>query len=403
MSAVWPFAPVVDTSILERIEWLTDVLPSRNGKEQRVRVRGAPRRGYEFQVAAADDGARVRMENFLIAHHAEPMLLPVWPDADQLAAPLAAGATAIPLDTADKDYAVGGQAIVSDGLAAEAVTISAVDAASLTVSALASAWPAHSFVAPACAARLADRLTSSNPWPAVLRATVRFQGETGWDYLASGYGRSYGKYYGATTEAAAYRGYPVKLDSTQWAFDGNTEFRRQLGVFDPLVGNRAVFDPTGVEATSRQYRVALPSRADIAAFRAWLFARAGRLTPLWVASAQRDLSVAASIGSADTAITIDNVGYAGLGAVPIGRRDIVIETVAGATYYRRITAASAIDAATESLVIDSALGVTLAPADIRSVSFLRLCRLNADAVEIAHRWSGAAESRLAFDSLRDDA
>lgn len=386
--SIWPFAYADDRGILERIEWLTEVLPSRNGKEQRQQVRGAPRRTYEFQITAGEDARRARIENFLIAHHAKALQVPVWPDSDQVG-PLSAGATVVSFDTAGKDYVVGGKAVISDGLTAEAVTISGVASGSITVSALVADWPALSYIAPACSAYLTDSITTSNPWTPVLSGTVRFESEKGWNYAAA-------------TEAVDYRGYPVKMSSSLWALEGTTAYQREISGFDPGVGSRAVFDPTGVENTLRQYRVALPNRAEIAAYRAFLFARAGRRNPLWMASGQCDLTITANIGSADATISINNIGYAAMGLVPIGRRDIVIETVTGTKYYRRITGASAVSATTETISIDSALGVALTTADIKCVSFMRLSRLQSDSVEISHRWPGVAESRIALFSLRDD-
>jgi hypothetical protein len=45
---VWAHQPY--GAVLERMSWLTDVLPSFNGAEQRRALRAAPRRSFEFDV-----------------------------------------------------------------------------------------------------------------------------------------------------------------------------------------------------------------------------------------------------------------------------------------------------------------------------------------------------------------
>lgn len=389
MTYVWFPQPRLETPNTERLEWLTDVLPSYNGKEQRVRMRTHPRRQFEVAHLAESSQRRVQLENALVAAQADVLHLPIWPDVSLLGADLTAGATSIPVATASKDYAVGGLVVLISGGQAEVATISTVNADSLDVSALVTDWPAGAFVAPAVTARVLGSVSTNNPWPAVLNARVRFLCET--EYAIT-----------PASESADYRGYPVLVPDHAWTFEGNTDFKRKLAEFDPKTGLRHTLDMSHVEQASRQYKVLLSSRAAIAAFRSWLAARAGRLNPVWMASAQPDLTITAAVGSADTDISIQAVGYVGLGAAPVGRRDIVIETVAGQRYYRRIVSAYSVSAAVEHLVLDTALGVSLAPADIARVSFMRLSRLAADAVEIAHHWGGAAVASLTMDSLRDD-
>lgn len=119
-------------------------------------------------------------------------------------------------------------------------------------------------------------------------------------------------------------------------------------------------------------------------------------------SHQADLKVLSPIGAFDSAITVENRGYAANVPGAVGRRDILIVTTVGSRYYRRITGATALTDATESIALESALGVPLLPEEIRQVSFLRLVRLESDAVEIAHQTDDMAEVTLTLKSLRDD-
>jgi hypothetical protein len=157
-----------------------------------------------------------------------------------------------------------------------------------------------------------------------------------------------------------------------------------------------------VASVNRTHRWLLVGRAAIAAFRAWLAARAGKLKPFWLPSFQSDLAVVAPVGDTDAFLTLENRGYAEGPVAAVGRRDLMITTVSGARFYRRVTAASEIDAAREMVALDNGLGTTLQPNDFRQISFMRLVRLDTDKVEIAHVTDEVAEVVLSLRSLRDD-
>src|SRR5690606_26733014 len=206
----------------------------------------------------------------------------------------------------------------------------------------------------------------------------------------------------AATEPETYLGHPVLLTPPNWAEDVEGEFGRKWRELDFLTGRRVIDDLTGVSNLARTHRWLLVGRAAIAAFRSWLAARAGKLKPFWLPSFQSDLKVVAPVGGTDAFLTIENRGYAEGPVAAVGRRDLLITTTSGARFFRRITAASEIDATREMVVIDSALGTTLQPHEFQRISFLRLVRLDTDHVEIAHVTDEVAEVLLPLRSLRDD-
>jgi hypothetical protein len=204
------------------------------------------------------------------------------------------------------------------------------------------------------------------------------------------------------TESQDYLGHPVMQTAPNWTEDLEGRFGRKWQDIDYLTGRRAIDDLTGVASVNRTHRWLLVGRAAIAAFRAWLAARAGKLKPFWLPSFQSDLAVVAPVGDTDAFLTLENRGYAEGPVAAVGRRDLMITTVSGARFYRRVTAASEIDAAREMVALDNGLGTTLQPNDFRQISFMRLVRLDTDKVEIAHVTDEVAEVVLSLRSLRDD-
>jgi len=375
---------------LERLEWLTDVLPHFDGSEQRRGLRQAPRRFLEFDFVLSG-AARRAIENALHGQQPAEWRVPFWPDAQPLASAVSAAATAIAIDTTDRDFRVGGEvAIVVDALSYEVGTIEAKTDTELTLAdGLVAGWPAGAMVVPILPAVLPDQ-----------QPLRRFTGDTS-------YGRVRWEVVGpndwtAATEATTHRSVPVLTLVPQWSDDVDQEYRRALSRVDGGTGRFFIDDQAGGPHLLQSHRWLLYGRAEIEAFRGWLYARQGRLKAFWLPTWALDLKVVATINSAATTIDVEHCGYTDNVAQAIGRRDIRIETVAGTVYYRRITASTEISASVERLTISSALGATLAAAEILAVSFMAPARLEADAVELLWTGPDVVESEAMARGVRDD-
>ena len=386
----WIFAPNWVQPVVERLEWLTDVMESHAGFEQRVRLRAGARRSFEYSALVGSDTERVKMENLLLSWQARVFGLPLWTDVALAANPIPAGATSISVTTANRDFAVGGLVGLVLATESEFAEITAVLPTSLTIkSPLDSTWPVGTKILPVQPARVQNELGLTYLSDAIGRATVRFQLEDEWLLPAA-------------TETLDYRGYPVLLTATNWTEDVDTDYARKLNELDFLTGRRAIDDLSGIGTVRRTHRWLISGRAAIAAFRSWLAARTGRLTPFWMPSFQSDLKVVSPIGAFDSAITVENRAYAANVPAAVGRRDVMIATTSGSRYYRRITGATALTPSTESIAIDSVVGAALLPEQIRHVSFMKLVRLDSDAIELAHHTDDMAEVSISVRSIRDD-
>ena len=63
---VWTFEPNWSGSVSEMLEWLTDVMASPDGSEQRRSLRSFPRRSMDVATAAEGD-ERQLLDNMLIS------------------------------------------------------------------------------------------------------------------------------------------------------------------------------------------------------------------------------------------------------------------------------------------------------------------------------------------------
>lgn len=384
----WLFQP--DGEVLERLEWLTDVQLAFEASEQRSRLREYPRRGFEFGTTL-EGRERQTAENILFNWQAQPFMVPVWMDGERLTASVAPAATSVPADTATRDYAAGNLvALWASPFSYEIAEIQAVNANSLDlVDPLVSGWPAWTTVMlPLRMARMPDAQSLSRFTGAAALGRLRFDCVD----LSAGV---------AATETS-YRGTPVLTSPPNWTEDVTQEYQRKLMQFDPRVGQR-FWDEEGSGAILLQsHRWLLDGRAQIHAFRQWLYARKGRLTAFWLPSWACDLTVSVAIASADTTIDVEHCGYTHNVAQGIARRDVRILLTDGTVFYRRVTGSVEVDADTERLTIDSALGQDVAVADVAAVSWMAPVRLDADTAEINWWTWQHAEAALMTRGFRND-
>ncbi|WP_162405582.1 hypothetical protein [Pseudoxanthomonas jiangsuensis] len=383
----WTFA--CGGEIVEQLDALTDVLPAENGVEQRRGLRLSPRTTLEFS-GLEEGAARRHLEHLLHANGAGRWWVPFPMDRGALPEPLAAGATAVPVDTRWRHYRAGGRALL---LGATPRDYELVDVDEVASDALTLAeptvrdWPAGTAVLPVALARLDGMPSLSRFTSDAVPYQVRFLFEEPVDWPA-------------TAGAAEYRDVPVLEVAPDWGDDPAWTPERQFVEEDNGTAPPARFDPQGGPRGLAMRNYTLLSMEQAAAFRSLLYALDGRRCPIWLPSLAGDLQVVANVSNGAT--TLD-VGWTGLSAWPLaqGRRDLRIQLRSGTVLYRRITAATAVGDDVERLTLDAAIGTGFTAAQVALVSFLVPVRQEADAV-VLRWWShGTASAQLSFRGLRD--
>lgn len=386
---VFGHAPNWGEPVRERLAWLTDVILAESGVEQRAGLRAVPRRALAYSLLTRDRHESNRLETTLIGWQARLFAVPVWTDFQVLDADLPAGSTVVPCATAGYEFAADGLALLWRAHDVhEAVEVASVGGSSLTLAAPTLAdWPAGTRLLPVRLGRLPERQRFTRESAHHLQGEVEF---------------AFDDHPGVTPvdTGDTYAGFRVYAAGTNWADPIETEALRQVQALDyDTAAGLWVDDLSGLATLLKTWHWTLRSRDEIVALRAWLAARAGRRVPFWSTSQGVDMEVVATIGASDGAIAVRNIGYALLIDARADRRHLLIETTAGARYYRAITGATEIDPDTESIAIDTSLGATLQPAEIRAVRFLHLTRLDTDEVEIAWVSAQIAECSTLLRSL----
>lgn len=385
---VWSFKANWKEPILERLGWLTDVLPSSFGPEQRRALRLSPRREFEVKFNPIDE-PRSYFELWLHRFGSDEFMLPLYHDTARLGAAVVAGDASLPFDTSYREFVAGGLAVVlgDDPFDFDVVDVVNVDSTFLSISGLTKAWPKGATVHPLRRARLDQESALSALTSHVGDATLVFQLNQANDIADEG------------TWPSLFNSHPILTAKPNRRETIDLNFERNSLVLDNDHGLRELGDDAGRAFTAQSHMTMQRGRADHWAFRQFLYRLRGRQGAIWIPTYNRDLCVAQPYTLGDPALAIKKIGYELTGGAVSGRRFVLFAD--GST--AEISDVGAPPTAdSESLVLSGPLGADIAAGTFGS--FMDTCRLASDDIEITHHTDtdGVSECNLAFRSFRDE-
>jgi hypothetical protein len=386
---VWTIKPNWSDGIRETLSWLTDVLASSYGPEQRRALRLSPRREFEMKFNPVD-GVRSYFDLWLHRMGSLEFMVPLFHDSGKLTAAIAAGAVSIPFDTAYREFTVGGLAVLigDDPFTFDKVTITGIFADHITVAAdeVIYAWPKGTRIHPLRRARISQESQATALTTRVGEITLQFQlnvasdldDEGDWDTL--------------------YAGYPVIVTPPNRRENLDLGFERNSLVLDNDLGLRVLYDDAGRSFTTQLDNRMMKGRAEHWAFRQMLYRLRGQQGTIWLPTFNADIQLSRRALATDSYLVINKIGYAYTGGSIEGRQYVLMPN----GIVTKITGLGGEPTPAEEHVnLPGPLGEALSPG--ATGSFMDLCRLASDDIEIQHHTDtdGAAECNLNFRSFRD--
>jgi len=368
----WTIVPTWANGLQETLSWSTDVMQSSGtAVTQHRALRTSPRRSFVCPTLA--DGQARRAAEMLLAGRSGLWQFPIWPDVQWLDAPLASGATAVPCVTAGYDFVAGGKALLYSGVDTwEIVSIDSIEADHLVLaSATTAAYGAGDRLYPLRLARVRNGAeeTLLNERAGQRSLTFDIAEACDWPTLAS---------------PTMYLGHPVLDVRPSETTAPTASVSRLEQTVDYGTALPVTHDLPGVALRVQQSHWQLYGRAEHTWFRSLIYTLDGRRAPMWVPSFASDLQPIAAVAGGTKTMLIDWAGYAQFGLDRPNRKDVRIELIDGTVLYRRITATS-VGAGTETLNLDASLSsASIAPEYVRQISFMALCTLASDDVELDH-------------------
>lgn len=388
-SVLFPFPPAWRNALVERFEYMTDVLLSYDGTEQRMRLRKFPRKFYEFEVSAFPDtekGVNLAessqfMDRLLWGFQNRRFTIPVWTDCLVLSSDVTIGTTVFPVDPVNLDFRVGGLMVIWKGVDNfEVLNILSLAGNQITtISGTSQAFTGPVRIYPGHVARLETTVQNQRPFDQFSFSTLLWRVEDN-DEVPTPLDP-------AVTFKLDSEGNPLPVlqDRPERSVDLTHEFTRKAFEIDYKTGGRSVDDHVGSAIEIKTFRWVFGDRALHNTWKEMILSRAGRLKPIWIPSWHDDLKIVQPVGASDTFIDIRDIGYSTFYAVQPGRRDIQVLLKDGTRIYKRIISSTAPTPGEERLTLDETFGtvITDPDAEIAKVSWMGLYRLDTDLVEIA--------------------
>lgn len=370
--------------INEQVSFKTDVLQPLSGKEQRRGLRKIPRRRIEMSYYTMSAAERSYLENLLYGWHKRPFLVPIWSDKTKLTSAITAGEITFFLDTTCKDFDIGGFIYLGD----DALEIESITDTSVTVSSPAlNSYARGATVAPAKPCVMESSLRLDRITNHVDHINVAWLVDTATDSV------NRRKAYTIPT----YRGLEVYDRSNDYSQAISLDQDLREHIFDAEVGLRGRSEIE--EFPRRRYSFRnLMTRSELGEFLEWFHLREGQLTPFWFNERTPAFTLVADVAFNAVTMIVEDVGYTTLINTANPRQDIAIK-IAGTWYYRRITGAVDNGDGTETLTIDSQLGVDILAATNPLISYLKCVRLAQDSVDLSYVTTDAVQGATSFIDL----
>lgn len=388
---LWSVPPNWSKGVTERLEWLTNVMTSTTGAEQRRAVRETPRRWFDFTINPIDN-VRTFVDLWLHNLADKECLLPLWHDRAKLSAAVSEDDTRIEFDNTWREFVVGGLAVIfKDAFTYEVVEIEAMDDTGLDLaSPIAADWPQGSVVHPVRRCWLEPELSSD--------AITSRVGETVMRFLVN----QANPFDGGAETLTIYGGYPL-IEIEPNRMDAlTTQYSRIMEELDQQIGLVGRYDVAKRAFPTQFYNWQARGREQGYKLRQFFYRLNGRQKAVWMPTFNQDVQLARPLLNIGVSLNVRQIGYAMTGGAKPGREHIMMKGNDGANHIVQISGtAVALAPGEERLTLTGQSGFS-APTG-RSGSFLDTYRLDQDTLEITHHTDseGVCEASAAFKVFSD--
>ena len=391
---IFSMLPDWSKPMTERLEWMTEVMTSRGGYEQRVQLRQVPRRTLEYDILAYETDYQY-LDSLIAGWQSRVYAVPIWTDQLTLHTDLPQASTSIVLgDLTGLDFYAGGLIILgsdarnNEGAQVTAVTVTGISPNIVTTLTLqkptGNDWPPGSYIVPARTAQMAQSQNVTRPTAKVSQLTMQ------WKVIDNS-----NQIYTATESTQTLGGVGVYLTPPDRSEDVSVTYARLSTEIDYKIGVFQVDDIPQRPFIVRSHKYLLSDRASILAFKNWLYYRVGQLVPYYQPTWERNLEVTETIGATSSTITVLNQAFSTLFNGLPGRDHVAFLHNNGNWYLFPIVGFGPLSATEELMTITGSFGFIVNPGDIQMAMFLEYSRLNSDAVEFSWETNSVAYAKIA--------
>lgn len=369
---LFPFRP--QEPLNETLEFLTDIIQSVSGKEQRIALRKNPRQIFEMEILK-QASQRQAIEIMMFDWQSRVFGLPVWVESMTLTSDASIGDTVIYVDSTENvDLRVDGLAAVLETyLKFDALQVESFTTTSITLtSGLTNDYDPGTEVYPVRRALAQETYQVNRHLRDLDSISLRWRIVDNDSDLAD------------DTDWNTFDGKLI-LDGHNFV-DGTVSqsFERQMLSMDNMTG---AFSQTSQWENNKRYSVktfVVDTREDLWKVRKLLHYLKGQQIAFYLPTSYQDIWPAENLESGSSTITLDSIGYSKFARERFPKINIRVHLVDGTTIDREIESASELDADTEQLTVDSSWPYQITPDQVDRIEFFELVRIAEDNIQLLH-------------------
>lgn len=392
---VFPIEHNWKNDIVETFEFLTNVMSSESGAEQRRKVRIFPRRIMSATFTEWDQDGRT-LDIALSGLGQEPILVPLWFDKQGLPDLVKEGEYDIPGDYTDRlDFTPGRLMLLknpNDYLDSEVIVIKEVyDDKVVSARAIKKDWPRGTIIYPLSRARVNEVESISRQTSHTVETGVKFELL---DFL-----KINGKW-NFTEDNAATELKVLTGVRNNWKEAVTIEMSRNVVIQDNAVSNSIIVDVGQNTYTTQRLQMMMIGRAEYCQFVRLMYAMSGQFRLFQFPTRTLDIKLARDIAHHEGFLACYPTGYTEFsGEKQHIRQWVMIALTSGRNVFARVISVKR-DEKLEYLVLEQAVG-NIMKKDINMVCWCPISRLGSDSVEIQHHTdlNGVCDSTLAINSF----
>lgn len=388
---LFPFEPNWSSSVIETLEWKTNIFVSYDGTEQRSQIRSKPRLTLSYSTMTKGAEAR-QFRNLMYGWQHRQYAVPMWYDVVVMTGGVNQGATTIGLNTENIGFQVGGLAVLfSDFETFEVFEIESITPISLvTTRPLEFSWPIGTKVYPVNQALISKNLPTTSPIASVKLADIEFR-------MSPTDSTPFVPDAPAPVELGSYE---YILNTPNWGVDVTDEYARDYGELDNITGALQQIQHPDFSKNLFTYQWMLKGKSEIKEFREMLQRCKGMLKPVYLPTWFQDFTLYEKIQAGSSSIRIVKQRYEEMVGNSVIQNAIVIRKRMGGYYTRVISGVSSTDDY-EVISFNDVIPEEILIDQVATISIVRLMRLAADQVTIEYLNATLALVQPTFITVRE--
>ena len=366
--------PETNQAFVEKLQFITEVIRLRDGREQRISLRKTPRQTFEMDFKL--DGAnRQALEALLFDRQDKSFGIPVWFEPAFLTSPITAGDTVVNVDdTSFGDFRAGGLITVwEDERNFEVAEVQSLTATTITLTGPFTAdHPLTTRVYPTRVAFMNETISGRKSLVNLQETKLVFTVLDNESDLSD------------TSAFPTFDG-KVLLDEPNLVREALSEtWAKTITVIDNNTGTFEVFSPENLSRRGHVKRFFSDNRERLWNVRQLIHALRGRQISFYIPTFFDEFTPTLPILDTDSILTFTNFGYTQFVTQRSPRDVIRVVRKVGDPIIRTVIDSTILSVDEERITLDAAWGVNIALDEIDFVDYLTKVRLDSDSVKFTH-------------------